>query len=346
MSEVDLNTLPPLLPADVQRSFESGLPTEAQMDWEQYQQNWFKTQVVSLDTKLTEVSGEVDDQTGKITELTAVVQNEDGTLTAGKLVQVSTDTAANTATISDLTTSVAGIAVRKTVTATFNNGTGFYELAGVQNGDGSGPVFTMAFQANNFLLTDPSYLGGAPQNVFSYSGTLGAFFFNVPVVFNGGLIIPASVTQNQLAVGAVTQFNSNVLTGDQLIGAGSGNTNRVVAGFSNNYTADGNPSLLDFSITLDMNVVGASGFPVTVVVYLAIDGAVVKTLQRYDGIIFNSRTVAYVTVKIPLIGPNAFAAAAGVHTIDILTTFVPSAPGSQATIKGTTTDYAWVLFKR
>jgi hypothetical protein len=194
MSEVDLNTLPPLLPADVQRTFANGLPTEALMDSEQYGQNWMKTNVVALDTKLTTVSATVDDQTGSITELTAVVQNDDGTLTAGKLTDVKTTTDANTAEITDLTVSVGGIAVQKVVKATLNGSTGYYELTGVQNADGTGPFFTFALNVNQFLLTDPSYNGGLPGNVFAYYG--GVFRFNVPVQVVTGDLAANAVTDS------------------------------------------------------------------------------------------------------------------------------------------------------
>jgi hypothetical protein len=70
MSEVDLQSLPPLLTADVQRTDAKGMPTDALSDWEQYQQNWFTTQVVSLDTKLTTVASETDANTASITEET------------------------------------------------------------------------------------------------------------------------------------------------------------------------------------------------------------------------------------------------------------------------------------
>lgn len=181
MSDI-LDTQPPALPSDIARVYpDTGKPTAPQSDYEAYQASWFGRTVVDLSTRITTVQQQADGNTAAITN-EAVARAEGDEALAEAVETVTTTVAGNTAAITTLSGSYNGIAARYTVQAALNYSTGSFELTGVQRQDGSGPTFTFAIRANEFFLTDPSFNGGLPGNVLSYS--YGAFRFGVPVIFD------------------------------------------------------------------------------------------------------------------------------------------------------------------
>lgn len=372
MSEVDLQSLPPLLTADIQRTQSNGLPTEALQDWEQFQQNWMATNVVALDKKLTEVSGSVGDlsgtvtdleavvanpdgsltaqklstvaaqsstNAGKITDLTAVVAAPDGSLVAGRLTDISTTVSGQTATISELTDSVNGIAVQKVLKATLNGATGGYEFSGVQNADGTGATFAMSFTANNFTLTDPSYNGGAPGNVFSYSTELGAFNFNVPVKIRG---------QDIASKALFDLGNPTYAGGEVAIGLGmTSNSGQHFAGCVANFNVDGDCVVdVTFQAYFRISAIGGTGNFVNLDIDAYLDGRFIQRLYSTNGAgFFGNGSVTPtnpVTVKLFLTGANALTP--GTHQLYFATNYSGSS-GTCSAYMENGTNIAFMVFK-
>jgi hypothetical protein len=210
---IDDSRLPLVLPASVARVQDDGRPTKPLIDNEFATRQWYLQNAVDLDQKITTVEGSVDTlsgsveditavvanpdgsltaqklstvsaqgitNSGKITDLTAVVANPDGSITAGRLNTVSTAVSGNTASIATVTSSVNGISVKYGVQGTINGVTGGFIFQGVLKNDGS-VSYDMEFQSN--------------------------------VLIYGNLLVTGTVNNLQLANNAVSQMLSTPGTG-------------------------------------------------------------------------------------------------------------------------------------
>ncbi|WP_262298389.1 hypothetical protein [Microvirga sesbaniae] len=204
--KIDLARLPPVLPVTVARTTPDGLPTKEQLDWDQFARNWYKTTVVNLNTRLTEVRSDTDGNSDSIVEETnartsadealaeqiTTVQASVGTFTAGGQVYFG----------ARATPSGAEAAYGIYLTAG-NAFTGFEMIA---KSDGTSAI---GLSANQLYFTD----SGTGTNVFSYGfdTDLGQniFTFNVPVRIGTEEIFPNSVTKPQDST-----INASNLIGD------------------------------------------------------------------------------------------------------------------------------------
>src|SRR3954471_15489448 len=100
---VDLSKLPPTLPVTVKRGDENGLPSKPLIDWEQYTRDFFKRTTVDLDTRLTDVRSDTDQNSARITTETTARTTADSAI-ATQLTTIRANVATNTASIVTETT--------------------------------------------------------------------------------------------------------------------------------------------------------------------------------------------------------------------------------------------------
>ena len=284
---VDYTKQPPALPADIVRVLPDGRPTQATIDLEQFQRGWYTSTVVDLDTRLTEVRQDLNDNSASFQEQIdavvddlhaevtareslesdyttnkATVTDELGTLSdaqgaqAARIGTVETTVDGHTASISTLQTSVDGYALQYSITGTIDGTTGGLVIAGARTLDGSAS-FGIGFAASSYILVDPNLPSGhAP--VFQYDTALGAFTFGVPVVITANLIAPGAIAGSKFfTMPAVpVEFASGYTIGTW--------TSGVIAGSSTTMQFD-HDMTLDFEVSAIGSIVGAgSGAAVTI----------------------------------------------------------------------------------
>jgi hypothetical protein len=198
---VDVTKLPPVLPLDVRRVEDDGRATQWTTDWDAYQRNWFATTAVDLQTQVNTVSASFGTLSGEVTDIRGVVQNGDGSLTAGKLTTVKA--------LSDSATASGAVYLAATAGPTGSSAAyGWFITAGsvsvgmkavVDSVTGLGSI---SFSANSFSLED----SGTATNVFTYSG--GIFTFNVPVSIRTGDIAASAVSNMAVVTGTLASTNS------------------------------------------------------------------------------------------------------------------------------------------
>jgi hypothetical protein len=313
MSEVDLSTIPPLLPASVKRVDEkTGKPTRFTLDFELLQNAWFKNQVVALDKKLTTVSSETADSFASYSQ----------TITA-----LTSDTAALVTNVETLTATVGAnkAEAESQYIAFANEDTALGERIddlGAEVGDSAatahnelmayvGPDGTVSHDLTELATTvgeNTAALSVLSETVdgisveFSVTGTIdsqtGGFMFggikladgtvifntifNSNVVINGNLILNGTVNTNQIAPGAIRR-EIFVPFADQVLGSGPGVQNELVL----------NGSTQSFVLTENTTVIMEVQFDhtssyatVNINWYLAVNGGpsqLKKRIVGYDG---------------------------------------------------------------
>lgn len=228
MSDFDPNSIPAILPQTQTIIDQKGRSTKPFSDWLFSLWKWFQNTAINLDTRVTTVQSQTDDNTAKVTETIQALT--DGTGAYGSYI-LSIDTTASDADakaenlivavsgaggaygahIQTVTAQAAGIsangeialvaaaapsgyAASYTVHLSAGNAYGAFSLLA----DGAGGS-ALVVTANKFMMTDPSYNGGLPGNVFAYYG--GVFRFNVPVAFGAGQIDSEAVSRGASAAG-------------------------------------------------------------------------------------------------------------------------------------------------
>ncbi|GGC58303.1 hypothetical protein [Chelatococcus reniformis] len=231
---IDPTASPAVMPVSVARvDPATGRPTQALLNWEQALRNYTVKTVVDLQTRITTVSEESGDSAAKAEELIKAVTGEDGAYSAYILaLRAATDgnTAAADEIIESITTTTGAYSGRlNTVEATANGGTAHGQVYLVAQAAPAGwtaaygveltapglyagmqilvdtPTGTAAISltANQLLMTDPSWNGGEPGNVFQYAG--GVFRFLVPVRVGNQEIEDHAVTNSDADSGASPQ---------------------------------------------------------------------------------------------------------------------------------------------
>jgi hypothetical protein len=185
---VDISKLPAVLPPQVSRVTADGRPTKWLIDWEGFQRNFFVTTVVDLDTRITEVRSDTDDNSAAITEEVTARTDADGALA------LRIDTVE--ATAGDATANGQIYFAAKAVPGGATAAYGLYLTAGstftgMELLADSGGGASIAFAATDFKLVD----SGTATNVFSWSSLNGYFQFNVPVRLRNGDILDSAVTK-------------------------------------------------------------------------------------------------------------------------------------------------------
>jgi hypothetical protein len=200
-STVDTTNLPPNLGADVQRVIPAtGRPTKETQDNELIERDWFMSTVINMETRLTEVRADTD--TASAAVITEAIARASGDTAQASLTQSVEAALSGGAVVSgSATTQMRMIAVAaptgySSAFSLYLRASGTNYPVGMQMLVGGG-VGSIAFTAQQFSLTDPSYNGGLPNNVFLYSG--GVFQFNVPVLFNTGEIAANAVSKPRTA---------------------------------------------------------------------------------------------------------------------------------------------------
>ena len=232
LDDFDPDTAPAVMPVSVQRVTETGHPTRHLLNWETGTRSWYKTSIVNMNRRFTEVKDEIDgayaavteetfarvtadeaiagqiltvvarlgDTESAITEETLARSTADSAL-AGRLLTAETTLAGNTSSISDLIESVDGVSVRYGVTGYINGQTGGFVFTGALRNDGAA-VYNMEFYTN--------------------------------VIFHGDVVLNGTITTQKAALAQFTQGDGAAAEGT-LAGLGivikGGGTVVVIASF-------------------------------------------------------------------------------------------------------------------
>jgi hypothetical protein len=226
---VDLTSLPPYLGVNVARvDPDTGKPTKATLDNELAERQVLLDSLGDLQGQIVLAQDAADDASAAVTlEATARTATANGATASGKVFLGATSNLAGTsATYAWYLTANGSV-------------TGMYATA---DGAGGGGI---AFTASRFMLTDPSYQGGAPRNVFNYDGT--AFAFNVPVIIRTGDINPQAVTRSRVLEVTASSISLPIF---DLVG-GSQLLITVVANVTAGYSASAIPTLPYIQILID-----------------------------------------------------------------------------------------------
>lgn len=176
MASTDIQPLldrqPPALPANVARVTADGRPTSHLIDWELFQTNWFKTNIIATDQRIDSVKAVAEEAEAAVEVESQARITADGAL-ATQITTVSAKANQATANGQIFFAAKAGPAGS---TAAFGlyltAGNAFTGMEAIVKSDGTSAI---GFSASNFYLND----SGAAVNVFNYTG--GEFTFNVPV---------------------------------------------------------------------------------------------------------------------------------------------------------------------
>lgn len=240
---VDLTSLPPYLGVNVARvDPDTGKPTKATLDNELAERQVIIDSLGDLQGQIVLAQASADDANAAVT----VEADARASADSAQASLITTVTAtANGATASGkvflgATTNLAGTSATYAWYLTANGSvTGMYATA---DGAGAGGI---AFTASRFMLTDPSYQGGAPRNVFNYDGT--AFAFNVPVIIRTGDINPQAVSRSRVVTGTGPNLSLPIF---DLVG-GSQLLILVLANVTAGYSAASIPTLPYVQIVVD-----------------------------------------------------------------------------------------------
>lgn len=210
MSNIDLSKLPQALGQNVERiDPKTGLATQATLDNEFFLATAIKGQLQALDHAVILAQSDADDAQASVLIEAIARSNGDSALSAAvtfeATARANADTSLASAVISSEARSTGGSAataqMQLVATAGIPGAAAEFSWQLRTSGSNypvgmtayaSGGVGKIAFTAQQFSLTDPSYLGGAPDNVFSYSA--GKWRFGVPVELNTGELAGNSVT--------------------------------------------------------------------------------------------------------------------------------------------------------
>lgn len=200
--DVLLNKQPPALPANVARVKADGTPTTHLLDWELFQTDWFKNNIVATDRRITEVKAEADEAIAAFSEdIEALVEAD--TAMVAQITSVSAR--ANQATANGQIYFAAMAAPTGAIAAYgvfLTAGNAYTGMRLIAKSDGTSAIM---FDANYFALND----SGTAKNVFTYDGSV--FRFLVPVLIGTEEITARAVTA------PVVQSATNTLS----IGPGS-----------------------------------------------------------------------------------------------------------------------------
>lgn len=213
MANVDAASFPQALGLNEPRvDLNTGLPTRATLDNEQYLHQWVKDNTQALDNAVLSAQSTATSAAGAAAAASAAVTIEASTRASADSAQATAliqaearATGGSAATAQMQLVATAGIpgAAAEFSWQLRTSGTDF--PVGM-TAYASGVTGSIAFTAQQFSLTDPSYLSGAPGNVFTYSA--GKWRFGVPV----------ELVTGELAANTVTSVasNSGVIAGTSL----------------------------------------------------------------------------------------------------------------------------------
>lgn len=189
------DNLPYVMPTSVPRVTADGRPTTHLINWEESTRNWYFTNAVATDKRITEVKAEADGKLAAYKEEINAIIGPDGSLVE-KIETV--EAKANGATATGqiyfaATAGPTGSAAAYGLYLTAGNAyTGFEAIA---MSDGTSAI---GLTASKFVFTD----SGAAKEVFNYTG--GKFVLTGDVEIDGDLLVTGSVETGKVADGAIT----------------------------------------------------------------------------------------------------------------------------------------------
>jgi hypothetical protein len=202
---IDEAGLPYVMPATVPRVTANGKPTTHLINWEESTRNWYFTNAVNTDKRITQVKSETDAALAEFTEDIQALTDADNAMVA----QITTLTAkTNLATATGQIYFAAkagpsGSAAAYGLYLTAGNAyTGFEAIA---MSDGTSAI---GFTASKFVFTD----SGAATDVFTYTG--GKFVLTGDVEVNGSLVVNGTIVTDKISANAVTNFGWDETTND------------------------------------------------------------------------------------------------------------------------------------
>lgn len=246
---IDESGLPYVMPASVPRVTADGRPTTHLINWEELTRNWYYTNAVATDKRITEVKAETDEAIARFSEDILTLAEADRAL-AQRITTLDTKTSqadaqfrediqslvekdtALSQQITDVTAKAnnatangqikfaakaapTGATAAYGIYLTANNTFTGFEMLAMSNGTSA-----ISFTASQFMLRD----GGTAQPIFNYSS--GLFTFNVPI----------RVGTNDIGLQAVNAPSAVVGTHDLIIQTTNGQWQTIMS-----VTATGGP---------------------------------------------------------------------------------------------------------
>jgi hypothetical protein len=207
VSIIDLSKLPQSLGQNVARfDPQTGLATQAVLDNEFYLETVIKSQLGALDHAALTAQSTADTAQANVTIEATTRANADSALAAAIISAEARATGGSAATAQMQLVATAGVGG---ATAEFSwelRASGTNYPVGMTAYVSSGGVGSISFTAEAFQLTDPSYAGGVPGNVFEYSS--GFWRFNVPVELVTGELALNAVTDIAFNAGTISSGGS------------------------------------------------------------------------------------------------------------------------------------------
>lgn len=193
---IEEDKLPAVMPVSVPRvKTNDGTPTTFLIDWEESTRNWYRTNAVALDARITEVKATADNASAAVVVETNARITADGAL-ADQITTVSADFDQFSANGEIYFGAAAGPSGTAAAYSVFLNADD--SQAGMQIIAKSGGGGAIGFLADQFVFTD----SGTMQNVFDYSG--GQFVFTGNVAIDGNLLVSGTVSTGKVTNSAIT----------------------------------------------------------------------------------------------------------------------------------------------
>lgn len=198
---IDEDSLPYVMPTTVPRVTADGRPTTHLINWEEKTRNWYLTNAVALDTRITEVRAEADGNLASYKEEINAVIGPDGSLVE-KVETV--EARANSATATGQIYFAAQAGPSGSVAAYglyLSAGNAYTGLEAIAMSDDTSAI---GFTASKFVFTD----SGTAKQVFTYTG--GKFVLTGDVSINGNLVVNGTISTDKVTDNAIT----NIATGE------------------------------------------------------------------------------------------------------------------------------------
>lgn len=190
-----LDTQPPELPFQQPLVTATGLPTQHLINWNFYQSQWFKNNVIKADQRIDTVKATADNASAAVTTESNARAAADEAL-AEQITTV--DAKANNATASGQVYFAAHAAPSGSLAAYgiyLTAGSSFTGLELLAMSDGTSAI---GMTASSFVFTD----SGTTKQVLTYYG--GQFHFTSDVAIDGNLILNGTVVTASIADNAIT----------------------------------------------------------------------------------------------------------------------------------------------
>jgi hypothetical protein len=175
--DIDVLTIPAVMPVSVPRTTPQGYPTKYLLDWETTTQRWFQTNTINLQNKITTVEAQQDGIAA------SVVSEQNARISADEAL--AEDITTISATVDDATANGEIYFAAKAAPTGSTAAYGLYltagsSFAGFEVIADSVLGSAIGLTADRFAFVD----SGAAQQVLSYTGS--AFAFEVPIIIRSG----------------------------------------------------------------------------------------------------------------------------------------------------------------